>query len=111
MRKGFTLLELMIVAGILAILGGIIWGVAGGGVVVVVVWWWWWWCGSSETATLAAQSWCQEMGYQADRISCAGNDSDQNGYVSCTIRTLNPSQLISVECASGYGWTEGCRLR
>lgn len=99
MPKEFTLLELMIVVGILAILGGIIWGVVGGG------------RGSSETATLAAQSWCQEMGYQADRISCARNDSDQNGYVSCTIRTLNPSQLISVECASGYGWTEGCRLR
>lgn len=98
MRKGFTLFELMIVVGFLVILVGVIWGAVGGR-------------GSSEKATLAAQSWCQEMGYQADRISCAGNDSDQNGYVSCTIRTSSPSQLISVECASGYGWTEGCRLR
>ena len=55
-----------------------------------------------------AQRYASELGWDVQGISCAGSDSDYDGYVSCTV-ALKDGNTHAVECASGWGATSGCR--
>jgi hypothetical protein len=42
-------------------------------------------------------------------ISCTGQDSDGDGYISCTAKQNNDTgSIVALEC--GYGWNTGCKL-
>lgn len=60
-------------------------------------------------ATLEAKTWLQEMSYKDAVVSCVNEDSDQDGYVSCTIKPLTGSPF-SIECARAYSLNDGCRM-
>jgi prepilin-type N-terminal cleavage/methylation domain-containing protein len=107
MRKGFTLIELMIVIAILAILGTVVVTSLRG-------------CGrgSKEDAMASAQQYVGEMGWEYVAGTCAGNDSDGDGYISCDLRVRESKGAEYVvekhlECASGSvtSTTSGCKAR
>lgn len=55
---------------------------------------------------------------KVQNLECQGADTDDNGYVSCTVSLRNPSgavQLVALECAATWfyevRWTiTGCRV-
>lgn len=53
-----------------------------------------------------ARRWAAEMGYTVKGVSCAGRDSDGDGYVSCSINT--ETEALAVEC--NYLFGDGCKL-
>lgn len=59
----------------------------------------------------AARAWGTKMGITFDAVSCAGTDSDGDGYVSCDARVHGDKlEVLSLQCASSYSWTtEGCK--
>lgn len=46
-----------------------------------------------------AAGWCEEMVIDCAGVQCSGTDSDGDGYVSCTVRTVDDKR-IPLEC----GW-------
>lgn len=92
---GFTLIELMILVAIIGILAAVAAGVSGG-------------CQSGSVED-EAREWSAEMGIQVANVSCIGADNNNDGYVSCTIRTP-ADKLIGVRCVSSWGWGWGCKL-
>lgn len=58
-------------------------------------------CGSiaSNNADNATK-WAEDLGYEVIAAKCGTFDSDDNGYVSCTIRVKDREELIYVECPS-----------
>lgn len=61
-----------------------------------------------ENAEKEAQTFIQPLGFSL--ISCTGNDSDQNNYVSCTFKDKN-GQLVEGECAYDPSVNAGCKLK
>jgi len=47
-----------------------------------------------------ATKWAEDLGYEVIAAKCGTFDSDDNGYVSCTIRVKDREELIYVECPS-----------
>ena len=47
-----------------------------------------------------AAKWAEDLGYEVIAAKCGTFDSDDNGYVSCTIRVKDREELIYVECPS-----------
>jgi hypothetical protein len=58
----------------------------------------------------AARSWAADLGIKVDGVSCTQTDTDNDGYVSCTINK-GDNQLISLECATGRGLASGCKQK
>jgi hypothetical protein len=59
-----------------------------------------------------ARTWATSMGLDAIGASCAGMDTDGDGYVSCTVSSREPGgtvKLTPVECAVSY-MPDGCRI-
>lgn len=56
-----------------------------------------------------ADKWAKELGAEVVGISCAKNDSDGDGYVSCTVRTKD-NNIQQIECAKLITFNTGCRL-
>lgn len=53
----------------------------------------------SSSAETNARTWTQEMGEEIKGVSCSGQDSGADGYVSCTV-SLQDGRQIPIEC--GY---------
>ena len=96
MKRGFTLIELVVAISVVAL-------------VAVVV-------GSQFTscidhkdhAEIAARDWAQSMGIQVKGVACVKHDTDNDGYVSCTVS--DGTKMHALECASSWSWNEGCRI-
>lgn len=104
-RKGFSLVELMIVVAIVAILFVPFLGAAGG-------------CVTTEDRKADgernANAFAAGMGLEITGASCSGADSDGDGYASCTLAMVGGTTR-AIEC--GYdrpfallGQNEGCRM-
>lgn len=65
------------------------------------------------TAEAEARTWAKQMfGNDTVNISCASRDTDNDGYVSCTVSTRNTKgdvTLHPIECAAMFTWNDGCR--
>lgn len=106
MRRGFSLVELLIVLAIVGIFIAVIAGNVGG-------------CNSTAdvtaTATRNAKAYAASMGIEIKGASCSGSDSDGDGYVSCSLNTAD-GKLEAIEC--GYdkaitpmaGQNTGCKV-
>jgi hypothetical protein len=66
-----------------------------------------------DVAKAEAQSYATELGLSVVGISCAGRDTNNDGYVYCTIRIVDGHER-AVECGGGAWrpWAEvsGCRM-
>jgi len=98
---GFTLLEIIIVVAVLGIiLIGVIFGMQG--------------CNKAGAeATQDAIKFGKNMGENITGVECVKYDSDNDGYVSCTL-FLRDKQPMAVDCAahSIMSWrNSGCRLQ
>lgn len=61
----------------------------------------------------AAKQWAQDLGIKVQAVKCMSQDSDGDGYVSCTVAEKTPrgSQVHAVECAAALTLGhEGCRV-
>lgn len=64
---------------------------------------------SHQTAEKEARKYAEELSIHVQGVTCAGLDSDGDGYVSCTISTAE-GKLIGVECAGAMTINSGCRI-
>jgi len=95
-KSGFTVIELLIVVAIVAILGGVVFGSVGS-------------CGSSGAkANKEAQAFGREMGLTVKGVTCMDYDTNGDGYVSCTLNTVEQG-MLPIECARSWSWNSGCR--
>lgn len=100
---GFTLVELLIVVAVI--------GLCAAGAIVG--------CsschvgeGQEAAAKAEAQKWATNLGYRILGISCANIDSDNDGYVSCTVRVIDgdkPAETKQIECRGEWSRGHGCR--
>jgi len=67
------------------------------------------WTGAHKgEAESQAATYAKEMDYDVKATSCVRQDTDGDGYVSCTIRLADDTTL-NVECAGAYNLNSGCR--
>lgn len=99
--RGFTLVELIIAIAVL-------------GLIAVLVGSWLTKCSSSrDEAEEEARSYAQKMGMEIKGVSCMNLDTDDNGYVSCTLNVIEKdgkTSPVPIECASKWSFNnDGCR--
>jgi len=104
--SSFSLVELTNVISIIGILCAI--GAGGLGMGCVTT------SDREASATRNAKEFAASMGMEIHGVSCSGSDSDQDGYVSCTLN-LSDDKLKAINC--GYdqavaimGQNTGCKL-
>lgn len=104
-NAGFSLVELMIVLAILGVLGAILGGACmscgGAGV-----------SDRKANAEKYARAYVREFnGWASPVIACMGVDTDQNGYVTCTVAERAGAQSHQIECVSNwvFEYNTGCR--
>ena len=108
--KGFTLVELLVVVATIMILIVVGTEVLGDGCCGCAR-------GSKADATEAAKEYATDLKWEIVAISCAHSDTDNDGYISCTLRVKENPEGPAVEkyldCASGaFGSkTGGCKAR
>lgn len=56
----------------------------------------------------SAKIWAQELGMEYKSVVCNKQDTDGDGYVSCTFM-LEEDKRTQVECAGAWTLNEGCR--
>jgi len=63
------------------------------------------------TAQAEARRWAAELGYTVRGASCANVDSDDDGYVSCTVVVVDgdTARPMAIECRGAYSVGNGCR--
>lgn len=64
-------------------------------------------------AEKSAQEWVTSMGVENARINCTGKDSNNDGYVSCTVGYKDEKGLLHtqpLECAAKFTFNSGCRI-
>lgn len=67
------------------------------------------WTGAhKDEAQAQAQVYAKEMGYDVTNTSCVRQDTDNDGYVSCTLK-LSSGDVLNVECAGAWNLNSGCR--
>lgn len=65
-----------------------------------------------KKAEKAAATWATQMGLKVKGVSCTDNDSDDDGYVSCTVSAERPDgsiELVPIECAAALTLNDGCK--
>ncbi len=108
MKKGFTLIELMIVMAIISVFAVVIGSIFFRGCSAVF--------GSKQEAVANMRTYATEMGWKMVGGTCADTDSDGDGYISCTINIQEVEGAIpvakAIQCASGaaISRTGGCKL-
>jgi prepilin-type N-terminal cleavage/methylation domain-containing protein len=96
---GFTLVELMIVVAVIGV-------IVGGGMYVFRS------CQSNtDTAEAEAMTYSKKLGLEVVGVSCTDQDSDNDGYVSCSVSHRENGKLTiqPVECAKKWSTNSGCR--
>lgn len=62
----------------------------------------------------AARQWADSMGMKPKGVNCTTKDTDNNGYVSCTVSVAVDDQeprLHAIECAMLGTWeASGCKI-
>ena len=104
-RRGMTLIEIMVVMAIVAITFLIVTSVAGAG------------CVPAETRVVSAEEnarlHAQKMGWRIVGVACTGQDSDRDGYVSCTVQdSEGPSRALLCGYEQAFapmGQQHGCK--
>lgn len=61
-----------------------------------------------KEAEKQAAEWAKQMGMEDAKVSCVRDDSDGDGYVSCTV--ASGGQMHSVECTGAWTINDGCRV-
>ena len=61
-----------------------------------------------NAAKKEAAQWAKELGIEYTGISCADYDSDNDGYVSCTL-AMKSGETKQIECRGAYSFGHGCR--
>lgn len=51
----------------------------------------------------------KELGIEVKAVSCVKQDTDGDGYVSCTLKLDDAGTTKQVECAGAWNLNEGCR--
>lgn len=64
--------------------------------------------GCTWDVTPQARKWADDMGYEGSKISCQSMDNDNNGKVSCDVRTPK-GDLLAIDCS--YLLTAECTQR
>lgn len=96
---GFTLIQLMASLVIIGVVLAIIGAAFSSSSLWITV------SGGNDRAKAQLDSYTQQAGLIP--ISCVGQDSDNNGYVSCSAKDKS-GNLISIECAYGF-FASGCK--
>ena len=47
-----------------------------------------------------ATQWAEALGYKVDKVLCESYDTNNTGYVACTIKVVGSNELLFVECPS-----------
>lgn len=97
--RGFSLFELLIVIFVLGI-------ICAGGMYALRG------CQSnSGTAEEEAQAYAKKLGLEVVGVSCTDKDSDDDGYVSCSVSHKENGKLAiqPVECATKWSVNSGCK--
>lgn len=95
-RKGTNLIEILIIAAIILILGVIVTGRFNGTL-------------DGTNIHDDARRHLVQLGYTIEGLTCANTDSDNDGYVSCTARVKEMPTPYAFECGTGWYGTGGCR--
>ena len=71
-------------------------------------------CSGANKAAAAeeANKWSKEVGIKDANVSCVNSDTDNDGYVSCTIAYRDNNGELktkAIECAAKLTWNTGCR--
>ena len=92
-----------VIVGFIALVAGIFALTIGGNVIATASGW------HKESASKNAVNYIREMQMDAKGFSCGNQDTDGDGYVSCSFN-MNDGSRVNLECA---GWslvgTSGCR--
>lgn len=94
--RGLTLVELMFIVAIVGIVAMCVFAAS---------------CSGPEQKNAAkkeAAQWAKELGIEFTGISCADYDSDNDGYVSCTL-AMKSGETKQIECRGAYSIGHGCR--
>lgn len=65
-----------------------------------------------QAAERNAAEWASALGLSVQSVQCMKYDSDDDGYVSCTVSAKNQDgsvQIVPVECSGILSLNEGCR--
>jgi len=104
--KSFSVFPLFVIGGIVIIVGLVV--VAGFSSCIGNV------SGMNQTtAEQEARDYAGKMGLQVQGVDCARNDSDGDGYVSCSLSIKQPDgslKLQPIECAVKISTNSGCRI-
>lgn len=52
----------------------------------------------------------QTLGFEQPVVDCQNYDSNDDGYVSCTVVDRATNDREAIECSGWWSWNSGCRL-